>query len=68
VGDYDALSIDRACAAHALKGFGVVAQRCGLNAVALDLSNSASTTGENPDSAVGYAAIAYYGDNAENNR
>ena len=60
-GDYGALGVERACAAPALKGLGVVAQRLGLRAAALDLSDSTATTGANPQSAVGYAAIAYYG-------
>ncbi len=58
-GDYATLGIDRACAAPALHGLGVVAERIGLKATALDLSDSHATTGENPASAVGYAAIAY---------
>jgi len=64
-GDYDALSIERACAAPAIKGLGVAAQRLGLDAVALDQSDSCSITGENPARAVGYAAIAYYDANPE---
>ncbi len=60
-GDYGTLGVERACAAPALKGLGVVAQRLGLRAAALDLSDSTATAGANPQSAVGYAAIAYYG-------
>lgn len=67
-GDHDDIGIDRACAAPALKAMGVVARRIGLNAVALDLSDSHATTGENPASAVGYAAIAYYDDNTGSDR
>lgn len=66
-GAYDTLGIDRACAAPALEGLGKVAQRLGLKAVALDLSDSTAITGKSPHSAVGYAAIAWYGADGGNN-
>jgi len=60
-GEYDTLTVERACAAPALRGIGGVAQRLGLRAVALDHSDSTAATGENPHSAVGYAAVAWHG-------
>lgn len=59
-GAYGDLGTERACAAPALRGLGVVAERIGLRAAALDLSDSYAITGENPANAVGYAAIAYF--------
>ena len=64
-GDQDAVDTSRACAADALRGLGTLAHRLGLHAVALDLSNSVETTGQHPQNAVGYAAIAWYGNGSD---
>lgn len=62
-GDHVAMGTGRACGAAALNGLGLLAQRLGLRAAALDLSDSCAITGDSPHSAVGYAAIAWYGGN-----